>query len=621
MPFESPDVPLADLLTQVAIGKIQLPDFQREWKWDTDRIASVIASVAQGHPVGVVMTLEMGGDDVNFAPKPLSGVTGGHLAAPEQLLLDGQQRTTSLFQSLHSGQPVATKDSREKKISRWYYVDMKTALTPDADLEDAIIAVPEDRIIRDNFGRDVVANYTTTKGECAAEMFPVGIVFDQSAKDKWMMTYANLEGDTKTSQRLARWSEFSKKVLKEFTDYKVPVIRLTKGTSKEAVCTVFEKVNTGGVPLNVFELLTATYASKNFRLKDDWQARRARLDSRAVLRSFENTDFLQAISLLTTRARRQEHLTSGKPATDAPGISCKRRDILRLSLNDYQQWAEPVTQALDWCHEFLSEERLFRAQDLPYRTQLVPLAALRVVLGEKAAAHGTHAMLRRWYWSGVLGEMYGGTTETRFARDLEQVLGWLDGGPEPGTVADALFSSARLLTLKTRNSAAYKGVYALLMQSDCLDWIKHQPMNMASFYGYKIDIHHIFPKDWCAKNGIDHNRQESIVNKTAISFDTNRIIGGKSPATYVKVLESRAGVSPEALDAVMATHLLDPATLRIADFDTFFCKRRAALIALISGAMGKAVTEDKTDAPEVADYEDQDDDITDDDLVPSEVAV
>ena len=57
---------------------------------------------------------------------------------------------------------------------------------------------------------------------------------------------------------------------------------------------------------------------------------------------------------------------------------------------------------------------------------------------------------------------------------------------------------SRLLTLKTRNSAAYKGVYALLMQSDCLDWIKHQPMNMASFYGYKIDIHHIFPKDWCA---------------------------------------------------------------------------------------------------------------------------
>ncbi len=623
MPFESPDVPLGDLLRQVAAGKIQLPDFQREWKWDSDRIASLIASVAQGHPVGVVMTLEVGGDGMNFAPKPLAGVSTAQLLPPEQLLLDGQQRTTSLYQSLFSGQPVATKDSREKKITRWYYLDMKVALAPDGDLQDAIVAVPEDRRIRDNFGRDVIADFSTTELECAAEMFPVGILFDQAATDLWMVTYLRLEEDS-MAERLTRWSAFKVKVLSEITDYKVPVIRLTKDTSKEAVCTVFEKVNTGGVPLNVFELLTATFASDDFRLKDDWHARRARLDTQAVLRSFENTDFLQVISLLATRARRQAHLDAGHPATDAPGVSCKRRDILRLTLTDYQQWAEAVTQALDWCHQFLSHERFFRAPDLPYRTQLVPLAALRVVLGTKADAHGVHAMLRRWYWCGVMGEMYGGTTETRFARDLEQVLAWIDNGPDPGTVADASFRSARLLTLKTRNSAAYKGVYALLMQSDCLDWIKHQPMNMASFYGYKIDIHHIFPKDWCAKNGIDHNRQESIVNKTAISFDTNRIIGGKSPGSYVHVLESRAGVDSETLDAVLTTHLLDPATLRAADFDAFFIQRRTALIALITNAMGKPVVSDgsdDSDAADVGDYEAEGDDITDDDLVPIEEPV
>jgi hypothetical protein len=146
-------------------------------------------------------------------------------------------------------------------------------------------------------------------------------------------------------------------------------------------------------------------------------------------------------------------------------------------------------------------------------------------------------------------------------------------------------------------------------------------MNMTSFFGYKIDIHHIFPKDWCAKNGIDHNRQESIVNKTAISFDTNRIIGGKSPAEYVKVLEKRAGVEPDVLDEVLMTHLLDPATLRTADFDAFFAQRRAGLIDLISEAMGKAVLEDVDEAVEAADYEAQEDDITDDDLVPTDIAV
>ncbi len=619
VPFESPDVPLGDLLAQVAAGKIQLPDFQREWKWDSDRIASLIASVAQGHPVGVVMTLEVGaGDGMHFAPKPLAGVDAASLSKPEQLLLDGQQRTTSLFQALYSGKVVATKDARDKKISRWYYLDMKTAMITGADLEDAVVAIPEDRKLRDNFGRDVIADYSTTQAECAAEMFPVGILFDQDAVNQWMVAYLQLH-EADMAERLGRWTAFQKQVLKEITDYTVPVIRLTKGTPKEAVCTVFEKVNTGGVPLNVFELLTATYASDGFRLKEDWQARKARLDTRGVLRSFENTDFLQVISLLATRSRRLAHLDAGKALAEAPGVSCKRRDILRLSLDDYKAWAEPVTEALDWCYEFLSQEHLFRAQDLPYRTQLVPLAALRVVLGNNAEAHGKRAMLRRWYWSGVLGEMYGGTTETRFARDVEQVVPWLDGGEEPGTVADANFRAARLLTLKTRNSAAYKGVYALLMEAECLDWIKHQPMNMSSFFGYKIDIHHIFPKHWCVTHGIDHNRQESIVNKTAISFDTNRIIGGRSPAEYVSVLEKRAGVEGDDLDKVLSTHFIDPAALRAADFDCFFTQRRAALIALISDAMGKPVVEDvpeSADADDAAQYEPEPDDPSEDDLLP-----
>ncbi len=614
MPFESPDVPLGDLLRQVATGKVQLPDFQREWKWDSDRIASLIASVAQGHPVGVVMTLEVGGNGVHFAPKPLAGVPSTVADKPEQLLLDGQQRTTSLYQSLSSGQAVSTKDARDKKIKRWYYVDMKQALLPDADLQDAIVAIPEDRKIRDNFGRDVIKDYSTTQGECAEEMFPVGIVFDQAALNNWMVTYLQLDA-ADMPQRLARWTAFQSSVLKEITEYKVPVIRLTKETPKEAVCTVFEKVNTGGVPLNVFELLTATFASNDFRLKDDWQAREKRLQTRPVLRSFESTDFLQVISLLATRARREEHLSQGKAASEAPGISCKRRDILKLTLTDYQQWADAVSDSLDWCHQFLSHERFYRAADLPYRTQLVPLAALRVVLGSKADAHGTNALLRRWYWSGVLGEMYGGTTETRFARDLEQVVGWVAGGVEPGTVAEATFRSARLLTLKTRNSAAYKGVYALLMQSDCLDWIKHQPMNMASFFDYKIDIHHIFPKAWCAKNGIDHNRQESIVNKTAISYDTNRTIGGKSPSDYVKVLETRAGVDSATLDKVLATHLLQADALRAADFDAFFAHRRAALLDLISAVMGKPVVEEQSELAEADTYETEADEVSDDELV------
>ena len=76
---------------------------------------------------------------------------------------------TSLYQSLSSERPVDTKDPRGKKLRRWYYVDMKKALDPDADREEAILAIPEDRTVREDFGRKAVEDYTTTDRECAAE--------------------------------------------------------------------------------------------------------------------------------------------------------------------------------------------------------------------------------------------------------------------------------------------------------------------------------------------------------------------------------------------------------------------------------------------------------------------
>lgn len=360
----------------------------------------------------------------------------------------------------------------------------------------------------------------------------------------------------------------------QFTGYFVPVIVLTKETPKEAVCTVFEKVDTGGVPLNVFELLTATYASDNFRPKDDWQSREQRLRRRRV-NALESSDFLQAVTLLATRARQLEWTGSD---SDRPGVSCKRKDILRLSLDEYQKWADAAEEGFDWAATLLAQEGIFTASDVPYRTQLVPLAAIRATIGDEIDNLGIFNRIRQWYWSGVLGELYGGAIETRFARDLEQVVEWVtDDGPPPGTVSAASFNSSRLLTLRTRNSAAYKGIYALLMREGCLDWQKHKPITLASFFDYRIDIHHIFPKAWCTKaeNDVDPARRESIVNKTAISFDTNRSVGGRPPSEYLPTLQKKASVSvARMLETVMGwegyhLHMFKVAGLRFGQPDEF----------------------------------------------------
>jgi hypothetical protein len=132
-------------------------------------------------------------------------------------------------------------------------------LNPHEDREDAIIGLPEDRQLR-NFRGEVTADYSNTAHECAAQLLPLPLIFDTPGLTTWQMHYLNAE-PSHLQERLARWNALVQAVIQRIQQYQVPVILLRKETPKEAVCQVFEKVNTGGVSLTVFELLTATYAA------------------------------------------------------------------------------------------------------------------------------------------------------------------------------------------------------------------------------------------------------------------------------------------------------------------------------------------------------------------------
>jgi hypothetical protein len=402
-----------------------------------------------------------------------------------------------------------------------------------------------------------------------------------------MMTY--LQQDPKLmAERLTLWNELTEQVISRFQQYQIPLIVLRKDTPKEAVCQVFEKVNTGGVSLTVFELLTATYAAEGFHLRQDWEQRKRRFDKDTILAGIENTDFLQAVALLSTRARRQEAIASGTRNDAAPGISCKRKDILRLTLAEYRRWADTVEEGYRQAARLIFSQKIFSARDLPYRTQLTPLAAVFGELGEKSEHDGIRQRLLRWYWCGVFGELYGGATETRFAKDLPEVLTWIAGGSEPTTVSDATFARSRLLALRTRNSAAYKGVAALLMRDGGEDFRSGQPIDVARYFDQHVDIHHIFPQHWCERNDVEPQRCDSIVNKTPISAATNRSIGGRAPSKYLITLQNQAEIARERMDAILNTHVIEPDALRADEFDRFFELRAQALLDRVQAATGKS---------------------------------
>ena len=586
--FTTNPIPLSQLLDDIDDGRIQLPDFQRGWVWDDERIKGLLVSISRAFPIGALMTLSADGD-IHFQKRPIEGVTANGNAKHERYLLDGQQRLTSLYQALRYQGPVETRNrpGGRRVIKLWYYFDMQTALDPYADPDDAVISVPEDRIERTNFGRQVVHDLSSPELAFKNHMMPTEQAMDNTA---WGFGYAQYwnerDSEHPHGNAFEYFMKFQNSFLNNFTKYSLPVINLDRDTPKEAVCTVFEKVNTGGVTLTVFELLTASLAADGFSLRDDWEARRSHLHSKyGVLRGVDGTHFLQAITLLATQKRRTQVL-SGQPP---PAIGCKRSDILSLTLDEYKEWADRVESGFESAARFLHSQFVFTERDIPYSTQLVPLAAFHVEMGREIDSFNANRRIEKWYWSGVFGEMYGSSVESQFARDLSEISDYVRSDVDPTLIREANFTPSRLISLRSRQSAAYKGLYALQMKNGAADWLTGESLTLAQWHNQNIDIHHIFPKRWCvsiAKPGIPLQLHDSIINKTPVDARTNRAIGGNAPSRYLPRLREKN----DHLDHVLETHWLDRELLEADLFASCFVKRGEAMLQLIGQAMGKHIS-------------------------------
>jgi hypothetical protein len=615
--FDTTKEDLKAVLRDVHDGKLQLPDFQRDYVWNEEDVRSLIASIAKGFPVGALLTLESGGP-VEFKPRLLAGVPDID-KKPDELLLDGQQRMTSLYQTMFSQSVVRTRTPKGKEIERLYYIDINRSLDEATDFEDAVVGVPKDRVVRSEFGKKVDLDLSTRELEFANDMFPLNLVFD---KDDWFFDWRDYwKAKGREVQDLVK--PFVKAVIEPIDDYKMPIIRLDRKNSREAICLVFEKVNVGGKKLDAFELVTAIYAADTFDLREDWNGnhhgmlgRRQRMagfpNRRDVLTQIANTDFLQACTLLYTMAVRREREKAGAQGKDLPQVSCTRASLLSLPLGAYMQYADNVEAGFVQAGAFLNERKIIWNKDIPYPPQLVGLAAVFASLGHNAETAAAKEKLARWFWAISLGELYGSSTDSRLARDVPELIAWIENkGSQPRSVDEALFQRDRFLTLRTRLSAAYKSIHAVLMgggppedddgtkPSGCLDFITGKPADIMTFFNDAIDVHHVFPQSWCTKNGIDAGRMNSIINKTPLSKWSNIRISGDAPSVYLKRIEDKDGIPATTLDAILRTHLIEPEHLRSDNFEAFFAARQEALAGLVARAMGKpVVAEQGTNEPE-----------------------
>lgn len=569
---------ITELMTAINNGRIQLPDFQRGWVWEDGRIKALIASIINNYPVDAAMFLEYGNENVRFKYRTIEGAEQAGDTVPAELILDGQQRLTSIYSSLYSKKPVHTRTDKGKEIYRYYYIDIQKALDESCDRLDAIFSVPENKIVTSEFGRKEDINLSKQEYEFENKVFPLNRILDFASAQEWQNEYYAYYSYNQDITK--QFSEFNTKIVMPTYQYKIPVILLSKETPKEAVCQVFENVNTGGVSLTVFELVTAIFAMDDFELRKDWNTRKEKYFSGDLLSVITSTDFLVACTLLSSYKK-------------GGTVSCKKKDVLELKLEEYTGYADVLTRGFIEAEKILEEERIFSSKDLPYSTQLIPLAVICTLLEDnnRIQIANNKNKIKQWYWCGVFGELYGGANETRFVYDVVGVMNWIEkDGELPRTVKESYFNPTRLLTLQSRLSAAYKGVMALILKNHCKDFISGREMDFAVYKSENPDIHHIFPKDYCEKQCYSKEKWNSVINKTPITYSTNREIGGVAPSKYLARIETKGQVESEELNTYLQSHWIDVESCRNDDFNSHIIHRAKMLLKAIENATGKSIS-------------------------------
>lgn len=589
MGFTTPSYSLSDLFARADRGELQLPDFQRDYLWDLDRIRTLVTSVLRGYPIGSLLALDTRNAPMRFRPRPLEGApdTGRE---PGLLLLDGQQRLTSLYHAFSGDGVVPTADSLGRRLECRFFVDVAAAAAADPMPVEAVFAVGPDGEVLSHFGPDIEAGITGREAMVEHAVVPVSALLWPEGNDLiFDMAAAAGAGD---SLRREAIKAFHTRVMSQLPAYTVPVVRIDRATSLAGVGQIFAHANSVGAQMDVFDLLTALFAMQDpgFVLAERFADVEKRLREHPVLDGVGRIEFLRAMSLVLTS---REGSALGH-----------RGDILNLGLDDYRAHAGELAGAFERAAGFLEERRFFSAAQAPHPAQIVSLAAILARLGEggELGEQGTDR-LNQWLWCGMFGELYGGHAPTiRSGSDVEEVTPWVRGETDaaPRTVADAELRQSRLLTAGS-DTGVYHGVFALLMARGARDWRTGSAFDGGSAAQLEPLFHTVFPPEFCASHGVEPQLGTSVLNRTPMGIRTRVLIEGNGPKRYLPRLQSKSLLDDAEFDAMLAGHEMDPALVSASDYQGFFSDRLARFTAAIEHAMGREVVRDLESAGDIMD--------------------
>ncbi|MGD0650329.1 MAG: DUF262 domain-containing protein [Verrucomicrobiia bacterium] len=508
--------PLKFLLQLIHNREMALPDFQRDFVWDPYATQELIESIISNYPAGSLLRIK-NGNQLLFQPREIAGAPKlDHQCKPSYLILDGQQRLTSLYRALYGA-----GDHR-------FYLNLD-ALEKGNDLEDSVFYRRKE---------DGEKLYGTLEQQALSLIFPTSCLLGTAdGFSGWQNQVLRVRGtDTNAILDLQeRLSKLHKIWVQPVEEYEFPMVTLNEDTSGAAVCMIFETLNRTGVKLSVYDLLTARFWPRDFNLRKKWDDAQEEFP---IVDEFRVDPYyiLQVIALL-------------EPGLDQDGKqrapSIKRGAILEMEVGQAKKAWDTAVQGLTEALQMLRDDCGVLAPGLlPYNTVVIPMAAvLATQLNTKGAEQGANRLkVQRWFWCSVFGQMYENAPNSQAEKDFMELKRWMSGGAPPESVAEFHFRLS-LRDVRPRQRAVYRGVMALVLQNGALDFHNRGKITSQLLSDKKnpIDDHHIFPRAHCDEKKYAPALRDCILNRTFIDRVTNRTLSRRAPSDYFAEIREKHG--------------------------------------------------------------------------------
>ncbi len=555
------DESILDLVKKARSGKIVLPQFQRNFVWGRDDVTDLLISILEGYFIGSFLMLDTDADSIPFAVRPIEGVDlAGNTYRPEWMILDGQQRLTSLNYVL------AAPDipMRWTRYPYRFFLDLNKVA--EGDLENAIWSERSDR----------VSSWLDREHQFKTLHIPFTVIEEWDhwlrAYEKWLHGHREAYDDYWENYR-DPWYD----MMFGLKTFNVPIIAIEKGAPDDPehlgqVCAIFEKMNSTGVRLSVYDLLTARLYRDRIDLHQMWQKAVEQYDLLNEYSEGKPDQF--GVYMLRALA-----LMRGKDA--------KSKTLINLAPQDFEKDWETTAYYMEQALQRITSTNpdgfgVFDSKWLPYTTIVSPMAALLALIDQRKLGHHAYKLLRRWYWASVFRERYSGAIESTIHLDYRELSKAFENEDfTPSALADAeaaIVENSRFSLIDvSRLNAVYRGVMCLVALRGARDFRADDSIEF-----HALDDHHIFPKAYLNKQRNGEGKAytsdiiNSVVNRTLISSSTNRSISRLSPRDYLARL-----VPDEREVEIMASHFIDADALqamRENDFEGFLLYREKALV-------------------------------------------